>query len=135
MSERFAGLRVAGTQHGFYKKDGLSDEQIAERIRDLRPDVLFVAFGIPAQEKFIAKWFDVMNVPVSVGVGGSFDVFSENLKRAPLWVQRSGMEWLYRVWQEPWRWKRMGYVPRFMLFALREWMFGPSRANRKNQSR
>ena len=133
LSERFPGLRVAGTQHGFYKKEGITDEQIAERIRDAKPDVLFVAFGIPSQEKFIAKWFDVMNVPVSIGVGGSFDVFSENLKRAPQWVQRAGLEWLYRVWQEPWRWKRMGYVPRFMLFALREWIFGSDRDDRKGE--
>lgn len=124
LCERFPGLKVAGTQHGFWQKEGVSEEEIVARIRDAKPDVLFVAFGIPAQEKFIARHFEALNVPVSLGVGGSFDVYSEKLRRAPEAVQRSGMEWLYRVWQEPWRWKRMGYVPRFMAFALRTWLFG-----------
>jgi len=101
-----------------------------QRIRAARPDVLFVAFGIPKQEKFIASHLQAMDVPVSLGVGGSFDVYSEKLKRAPEYVQRMGMEWLYRVWQEPWRWKRMSYVPRFMALALREWMVSPVRGRR-----
>ena len=121
LAQRFPGLRVAGTQHGFYKAE--EEESVVQAIHDAKPDVLFVAFGIPKQEKFIAKHFAAMAVPVSLGVGGSFDVYSEKLKRAPEYVQRSGMEWLYRVWQEPWRWKRMSYVPRFMIFALREWLF------------
>lgn len=124
LAERYPGLRVAGTQHGFWKRDGISDEEIVQRIHDAKPDVLFVAFGIPAQEKFIAQHFDALKVPVSLGVGGSFDVYSEKLKRAPEYIQRSGLEWIYRVWQEPWRWKRMSYVPRFMMFALRVWIFG-----------
>ncbi len=124
LSERYSGLQVAGTQHGFWKQEGITDEEVISQIRDAKPDVLFVAFGIPAQEKFIAKHFDALQVPVSLGVGGSFDVYSEKLRRAPEYIQRSGLEWIYRVWQEPWRWKRMGYVPRFMAFALREWMFG-----------
>jgi N-acetylglucosaminyldiphosphoundecaprenol N-acetyl-beta-D-mannosaminyltransferase len=116
-------LKVAGTQHGFFKPE--EKDQVIANIHDSKPDILFVAFGIPKQEKFIAEHLQEMNVPVSVGVGGSFDVYSENLKRAPEYIQRSGMEWLYRVWQEPWRWRRMSYVPRFMAFALREWLFGP----------
>jgi N-acetylglucosaminyldiphosphoundecaprenol N-acetyl-beta-D-mannosaminyltransferase len=128
LTERYPGLRVAGTQHGFWKQDGITDEEIVQRIRDSRPDVLFVAFGIPAQEKFIARHFEALSVPVSLGVGGSFDVYSEKLKRAPEYIQRSGLEWVYRVWQEPWRWKRMSYVPRFMMFALRTWLFGSRHA-------
>lgn len=123
LSERFPGLRVAGTRNGFFKPE--EEDEVVNEIRDAKPQVLFVAFGIPKQEKFIAKHLETLNVPVSLGVGGSFDVYSENLKRAPEYIQRSGMEWLYRVWQEPWRWRRMSYVPRFMIFALREWLFGP----------
>ena len=127
LAERFPGLRVAGTQHGFFKPE--EEDAVVRTINEARPDVLFVAFGIPKQEKFIAKHFEALGVPVSLGVGGSFDVYSEKLKRAPEYVQRSGMEWLYRVWQEPWRWKRMSYVPRFMVFALRAWLM-PSHAPR-----
>ena len=122
LQQSHPGLEVAGTQHGFYKDEGLSEDAIVERIRLAKPDVLFVAFGIPAQEKFIARNMEKLGVPVSLGVGGSFDVYSEKLRRAPEAIQRSGLEWLYRVWQEPWRWKRMGYVPRFMWFALKEWL-------------
>jgi exopolysaccharide biosynthesis WecB/TagA/CpsF family protein len=131
LAERFPGLTVAGTQHGYCKPE--EEDAVIRQIHDAKPDVLFVAFGIPKQEKFIAKHFHEMNVPVSLGVGGSFDVYSERLKRAPEYIQRSGMEWLYRVWQEPARWKRMSYVPRFMAFALREWLFGSSRSQRERR--
>jgi N-acetylglucosaminyldiphosphoundecaprenol N-acetyl-beta-D-mannosaminyltransferase len=57
-------------------------------------------------------------------VGGSFDVYSGKFNRAPESVQRVGLEWLYRVWIDPSRWKRMGYVPRFMLLAIKTWLFG-----------
>lgn len=127
LAERYPGLRVVGTQHGYFKDEGISEAEVVERIRAARPDVLFVAFGIPSQEKFIARNLQDMHVPVSLGVGGSFDVYSEKLKRAPDYVQRIGMEWLYRVWQEPWRWKRMTYVPRFMALALRVWLSSPFR--------
>jgi N-acetylglucosaminyldiphosphoundecaprenol N-acetyl-beta-D-mannosaminyltransferase len=122
LQERHPGLTVAGTQHGYYSKEGITEEQVAQQIHDAQPDVLFVAMGIPLQEKFINRHLKTMDVPVSLGVGGSFDVYSERLRRAPEAVQRSGLEWLYRVWQEPWRWKRMGYVPRFMVFAIKEWL-------------
>jgi N-acetylglucosaminyldiphosphoundecaprenol N-acetyl-beta-D-mannosaminyltransferase len=130
LQERYPGLRVAGTQHGFWKKEGISDDVIVQQIHDAQPDVLFVAFGIPMQEKFIANHFEALDVPVSLGVGGSFDVYSEKLSRAPEYIQRSGLEWLYRVYQEPWRWKRMSYVPRFMAFALRTWIFGKKPATK-----
>jgi N-acetylglucosaminyldiphosphoundecaprenol N-acetyl-beta-D-mannosaminyltransferase len=128
LMERYPGLRVAGTQHGYFKPE--EEDEVVRSIRAARPDVLFVAFGIPKQEKFIARHLQDLHVPVSLGVGGSFDVYSEKLKRAPEYIQRSGLEWLYRVWQEPWRWKRMSYVPRFMIFALREWLTGSRRSSR-----
>jgi len=128
LSERYPGMRIAGTQHGFYSQENISEDEVVQRIREAKPDVLFVAFGIPKQEKFIAQHFDELQVPVSIGVGGSFDVYSEKLKRAPLYIQRSGLEWAYRVWQEPWRWRRMSYVPRFMVFAVRTWIFGDKRS-------
>ncbi|RYG62660.1 glycosyltransferase, partial [bacterium] len=89
-----------------------------------RVDVLFVAMGIPMQEKFIAAQLERMKTPVALGVGGSFDVYAGKFNRAPQYVQRMGLEWLYRVWIDPSRWKRMGYVPKFMVVALRTWIFG-----------
>ena len=132
LQKTYTGLRVAGTHNGFWRKDGAeqglseaeADRKMAQEIARIAPDVLFVAMGIPAQEKFIASQMETMNVPVSLGVGGSFDVYAGKYKRAPEAVQRMGMEWIYRVWIDPSRWKRMGYVPRFMAFALRTWLFG-----------
>lgn len=127
LAEKYPGLKVVGTHHGMVLKKPDELAAVVQQIKAAKPDVLFVALGIPLQEKFIAKHLHELNVPVALGVGGSFDVYSEKLKRAPEYIQRSGMEWLYRVWQEPWRWKRMSYVPKFMAFALREWLFGSNR--------
>lgn len=132
LAEKYPGLRIAGTHHGFWRRDakaeGLSTEEadirMADQVRSAAPDVLFVAMGIPMQEKFIAAHLQRMNVPVSLGVGGSFDVYSGKFERAPQWVQRIGLEWLYRVFIDPSRWKRMGYVPRFMLLAIKVWLSG-----------
>ena len=150
LMERYPGLQVVGTHNGFWRKKneatdiaaGLSkaqsharsDEQMADEICAANPDVLFVAMGIPMQEKFIAAQLQRMNVPVSIGVGGSFDVYAGKFTRAPLYVQRIGLEWLYRVWVEPTRWKRMGYVPRFMLVALKTWLFGGPREEKSNEA-
>ena len=131
LAEKYPGLRIAGTHHGYWRRDRNDailtqedDERIAEAVRLAAPDVLFVAMGIPLQEKFIAAQMQRMNAPVSLGVGGSFDVYSGKFERAPLWVQRIGMEWLYRVIIDPSRWKRMGYVPRFMILAIKAWLRG-----------
>ena len=142
LEEKYPGLEVVGTHHGFWRRDGKeggfsaqeSDEIMADVIAEAAPDVLFVAMGIPMQEKFIAAQMQRMKVPVSMGVGGSFDVYSGKFTRAPVAVQRIGLEWLYRVWVEPARWKRMGYVPRFMLVALKTWLFGGPREEKSHEA-
>ena len=142
LEQRYEGLHVVGTHHGFWRKEGEqngfskaeSDEMMADVIAQAAPDVLFVAMGIPVQEKFIAAQMQRMKVPVSMGVGGSFDVYSGKFTRAPIAVQRIGLEWLYRVWVEPTRWKRMGYVPRFMLVALKTWLFGGPREEKSHEA-
>ena len=142
LEQKYPGLEVVGTHHGFWRRDGKeggfnaaeSDEIMADVIAEAAPDVLFVAMGIPVQEKFIAAQLQRMNVPVCIGVGGSFDVYSGKFTRAPVTVQRIGLEWLYRVWVEPTRWKRMGYVPRFMLVALKTWLFGGPREEKSHEA-
>ena len=141
LMERYPGLRVVGTHNGFWRRDRSNptltaedDATMADVICAARPDVLFVAMGIPMQEKFIAAQLKRMNVPVAMGVGGSFDVYSGKFNRAPVYVQRIGLEWLYRVWIEPTRWKRMGYVPRFMLVALKTWLFGGPREDKSGEA-
>jgi N-acetylglucosaminyldiphosphoundecaprenol N-acetyl-beta-D-mannosaminyltransferase len=103
--EKYPKLNVAGYRNGYFTKD--QELEIAEEIGKSKAHILFVAFGTPKKEKFINKYKNVMNVPVIHGVGGSFDVVAGVTKRAPLWMQEYGLEWLYRVYQEPGRmWKR-----------------------------
>jgi len=113
-AKHYSGIFLAGARDGYFSED--EEEKIANEIRDARPDVLFVAITSPKKEKFMAKWCDVMNVPVIHGVGGSFDVVAGVVDRAPLSWQRAGLEWLYRVKQEPRRlWKR--YLTTNSIFA------------------
>ena len=102
----YPGLQVAGVCDGYFdlEKDG---QRVAEQIRASHANILFVAITPPKKEIFMDRWKDVIDVPVCHGVGGSFDVFAGITKRAPLWMQKAGLEWFYRVIQEPRRmWKR-----------------------------
>ncbi|MEI7834385.1 MAG: WecB/TagA/CpsF family glycosyltransferase [bacterium] len=114
---RHPGLQIAGTRNGFFTPE--DEPKIALEIAASGARVIFVALGIPKQELFIRKYFDELNVPVLIGVGGSFDVISGNLKRAPRWMQVTGIEWLYRLAQEPKRLPRMAALPRFIVAVWR----------------
>lgn len=96
---------IAGRYHGYFTAD--EEEAVAGQIADSRADILFVAMTSPKKEKFMARWSARMGVPVVHGVGGSFDVLAGKARRAPQLWQRLGLEWLYRVKEEPGRlWKR-----------------------------
>jgi N-acetylglucosaminyldiphosphoundecaprenol N-acetyl-beta-D-mannosaminyltransferase len=101
----YPGVAIVGRRNGYF---GETEEQgVAEAIAAARPDILFVAMTSPKKEKFMARWSGRMGVPVCHGVGGSFDVLAGKVRRAPRLWQRLGLEWLYRVKQEPRRlWKR-----------------------------
>lgn len=120
--ENFTGiypaLQVAGFHHGYFTKD--EEREVAEKIGASNADILFVAFGTPKKEKFISTYKDIMHVPVIHGVGGSFDVIAGVTKRAPVWMQKNGLEWFYRFLQEPSRmWKRYLVTnTRFVVYLL-----------------
>jgi N-acetylglucosaminyldiphosphoundecaprenol N-acetyl-beta-D-mannosaminyltransferase len=96
---------IAGYRNGYFKKE--EEEIIVKEISDSNADILFVAISSPTKEIFLNKYKDIINIPFIMGVGGSFDVVSGKVKRAPLWMQKYGLEWFYRVIQEPRRmWKR-----------------------------
>jgi len=118
------GLEVAGVQHGYFTPE--EEPAIVERIRAAKPGVLFVAFGIPRQEKWIRAHLEELGVPVCIGVGGSLDVISGRLKRAPAWMRRCGLEWLFRVLQEPRRLPRLKALPRMAWLALQALAKGDS---------
>jgi len=101
----YPGIRVAGHRDGYFDED--EEESVAKNIRDSQADIIFVAISPPKKEIFLNKWHELMAVPICHGVGGSFDVLAGFTKRAPRWMQNSGLEWLYRLIQEPRRmWKR-----------------------------
>jgi N-acetylglucosaminyldiphosphoundecaprenol N-acetyl-beta-D-mannosaminyltransferase len=99
VAERYPHVRVGGYHDGYF--DAEEAASIAEQIGASRVDMLFVAITSPMKETFIAKYQPVMKVPITHGVGGSFDIVAGKTKRAPLLWQRLGMEWAYRVVQEP----------------------------------
>ncbi|MFQ5946032.1 MAG: WecB/TagA/CpsF family glycosyltransferase, partial [Anaerolineae bacterium] len=111
LRERHPSLQVVGTLAGSPSSD--DEELISRAIRAARPHVLLVAFGAPIQDLWIAQNLDRLGVPVAMGVGGSFDFIAGLAPRAPGWMQRLGVEWLYRLIKEPWRWRRMLALPRF----------------------
>lgn len=105
MESLFPGLLVVGRHHGYFS--GQEEAQVVSDIREASPDILFVAMSSPKKEAFLARWSDELQVPVCHGVGGSFDVLAGKVRRAPQAWQRLGLEWLYRVLQEPRRmWRR-----------------------------
>lgn len=109
---RYPGLQIAGAYPGSPSADDAP--AIIDRIRAARPHVLFVAYGAPRQDLWIATHRDALGVPVMMGVGGAFDHIVGVRKRAPRWVQRLNLEWLYRLITQPWRWRRQLALPRFV---------------------
>ncbi|MGA3343302.1 MAG: WecB/TagA/CpsF family glycosyltransferase [Terracidiphilus sp.] len=102
MEKNYPGLCIAGRYCPKHQPlEEMDHEEILKRIEAARPDILLVAFGNPKQEKWLAMHRHRLEVPVCIGVGASFDFLSGKVSRAPLWMQQSGMEWLYRMMQEP----------------------------------
>jgi N-acetylglucosaminyldiphosphoundecaprenol N-acetyl-beta-D-mannosaminyltransferase len=115
LEEMFPGILIVGTLNGYEK----NEEVIERTINDSGAEIVFVALGSPAQENWIIAHKEKLNPSVYQGVGGSFDVISGRLNRAPAVFQKFGLEWLYRLLKEPWRWKRQLELPRFLLRVLR----------------
>ena len=121
LCRRFPALRIAGTYAGSPRP--ADAPQILGRIERSGARIVLVAFGAPAQDKWIARHRDqlsVRGVRVAIGVGGAFDFISGRVPRAPYVVQRLGLEWLFRLVRQPWRWRRMTRLPRFVWCVLRE---------------
>lgn len=116
LKKRFTELNVVGYQHGYFPL--AEEKKIVSAIKQLNPDMLFVGLGSPRQEKWIARNLEELNVPVVIGVGGSFDIISGRLSRAPHWMHILGVEWLYRFLQEPWRIKRIVNLPIFVFRVI-----------------
>lgn len=114
--KQYPNLNVAGYRNGYFKDE--ESESIAEEIRKSGADILFVAFSSPKKEFWIKEHMEIMQVPFAMGVGGSFDVIAGKTKRAPVWMQKSGLEWFYRFIQEPRRMFRRYIVGNLKFCAL-----------------
>lgn len=113
---QYPGLRIVGADAG--SPDPADEEMIIAMVQQARPDILFVAFGAPAQDLWIARTLPRLGVPVAIGVGGAFDYLAGRVPRAPELLQRAGLEWLYRLVIQPWRWRRMLALPRFAALVI-----------------
>src|SRR6266516_123076 len=111
LQELAPGLEIAGTYAGSPAPE--EEDEIIERIRTAQADVLCVAYGAPAQAVWIWRNLSRLPVAVAMGVGGAYDFLAGRQRRAPLIMQRVGLEWLYRLYREPWRWRRMLALPQF----------------------
>ena len=127
LQKAYVDLIVAGWRNGYFKDE--DEAGIVENIRRSGADMLFVGMTSPKKEVFLTKHLDAMGVPFAMGVGGSFDVISGLIIRAPLWAQKAGFEWLFRLLNEPGRlWKRY-FVTNvvFCWMLLKAMIFGKKR--------
>jgi N-acetylglucosaminyldiphosphoundecaprenol N-acetyl-beta-D-mannosaminyltransferase len=114
--QRVPGLAIAGVEHGYIS--GEAQTQLLYTLKDLQPSIIFVGLGVPRQELWIAQHRHLCPHSVWIGVGGSFDIWAGVKTRAPGWLRDNHLEWVYRLYQEPWRWRRMLALPRFAWRAL-----------------
>lgn len=119
IKKHYPDLNVSGVQHGYYTE--AEEKSIAEKINKSGAELLFVAMSSPKKENFINRWKSKLGVNFVMGVGGTFDIVAGKTQRAPDWMQKSGLEWFYRVIQEPRRlWKRYLYTnSKFALMLIR----------------
>lgn len=114
LKQEHTGLKIAGTHDGYFRDEG----PVVAAINEARPDALLVCLGAPKQEYFMEEHDGELRVPVMAGLGGSMDVLAGNVRRAPVFFQKCGLEWLYRLCKEPKRWKRMIRLPLYLWDAV-----------------
>jgi N-acetylglucosaminyldiphosphoundecaprenol N-acetyl-beta-D-mannosaminyltransferase len=114
---RYPGCNIVGTRNGFFPAE--SDTVVAAEVAEAKPDVLFVGMGIPRQEKFILSTQEIIGAKASLGVGGSFDVFSGKIKRAPKLFQILNLEWAWRLMQDRTKINKVRLLPKFVSYVLK----------------
>jgi N-acetylglucosaminyldiphosphoundecaprenol N-acetyl-beta-D-mannosaminyltransferase len=129
ISAKYPALEFAGSQHGYYGWD--NEPEIMEQIRATKPDCLFIAITSPHKERIIHRYGEMLQIPFVMGVGGSVDIYAGFTARAPEWMQRCGLEWLYRIYQEPRRmWKRYAVTNSLYGWMLLKAMLGGSKGKK-----
>ena len=114
--QKAPNLNIVGTHSGFHSAQ--EEEQLLQTLAKLQPQVILVGLGVPRQELWIAQNRHLCPQAIWIGVGGSFDIWSGSKNRAPAWLANNNLEWLYRLYKEPWRWRRMLALPEFAVKAF-----------------
>lgn len=122
LHQRLPALRIAGAHAGHFKLRGTENDGVIAEINAAGAQALLVAMGFPRQEKWIAANVERLNVNVAIAEGGSFTFIAGEVSRAPSWMRRAGLEWLYRLGRQPWRLKRQSQLPVFVWMVWRERM-------------
>lgn len=120
IEERFKRLRIVGAHPGYFRMSGDTNEAVVAEINAAEPQALLVAMGFPIQERWIAANLDRLKVSVAVAEGGSFSFISGATRRAPAWMRRAGLEWLFRLLRQPSRLRRQVALPVFVWLVVRE---------------
>jgi len=125
LEERFSGIEVVGVFEPPWRPLNTDEEaMLAAQVRRSRPDVLWVGLSTPKQERFMAEYLPKLEVRLMAGVGAAFDFLGGRVRQAPRWMQRTGLEWFFRLCQEPRRlWRRyLRNNPRFVCLAAGQWL-------------
>jgi N-acetylglucosaminyldiphosphoundecaprenol N-acetyl-beta-D-mannosaminyltransferase len=122
LAKAYPAMQIAGTHDGYFGPD--RDADVAKLVNASGAKAILVAMGIPRQEKFIKRYMHEMGVCVAMGVGGSFDVFSGKVKRAPKWFQDHGLEWAYRLANDPSKMSKVSVLPKFLMMVYQERLLG-----------
>lgn len=116
LEKKYNSLNICGIHHGYFEKSGKENDDIIKIINDAAPDILFVCFGTPLQEKWIYdNQAKLHTVNLFMGIGGSLDIWAGNIKRAPAFIRKLYLEWLWRVIREPKRLKDLLCIPSFFI--------------------
>jgi N-acetylglucosaminyldiphosphoundecaprenol N-acetyl-beta-D-mannosaminyltransferase len=114
--QKIPSLNIVGTHSGYHSAQ--EEQQLQQTLAQLQPQVILVGLGVPRQELWIAQNRHLCPQAIWIGVGGSFDIWSGSKDRAPAWLANNNLEWLYRLYKEPWRWRRMLALPQFAVKAF-----------------
>lgn len=132
LPKRYPGINIVAQHHGYFTVD--EQEQIIDQIAEKDPQLLLVALGVPKQEYVIDQISSLMPHTVKIGVGGSFDVWTGQVKRAPALMRKLNLEWLYRLCKEPWRFNRiMTALPNFFFQVLQDTVMGGSKTDEEQK--
>ncbi|MAG64438.1 MAG: glycosyltransferase [Pseudomonadales bacterium] len=120
LSSSYPNFKVSDFQHGYFTKD--SEKVIIEKINRLKPDILWVGLGKPKEQEFVLRWREQLNVPVIITCGGCYNYVTGSYKRAPIVMQKIGLEWLYRVLTNPRKffWRYLTTNPHTLLIMIKE---------------